>query len=48
MQLVAEGVETWQQHAFLQAHGCDEMQGFLIARAMPAAEYEAFASRPAD
>jgi diguanylate cyclase (GGDEF)-like protein/PAS domain S-box-containing protein len=47
MQLVAEGVETWQQHAFLQAHGCDEMQGYLISRAMPAAQFEEFVRRPA-
>ena len=45
MHLVAEGVETWQQHAFLQAHACEEMQGFLISRAVPAAEFEAFARR---
>jgi EAL domain-containing protein (putative c-di-GMP-specific phosphodiesterase class I) len=45
MHLVAEGVETGQQHAFLQAHGCDEMQGFLVSRAVPAADFAAFVRR---
>jgi predicted signal transduction protein with EAL and GGDEF domain len=30
--VVAEGVETQAQHAFLRAHGCDEMQGYLVSR----------------
>jgi diguanylate cyclase (GGDEF)-like protein/PAS domain S-box-containing protein len=34
--VVAEGVETEAQLAFLEAHGCDEIQGYFFARPMTA------------
>jgi EAL domain-containing protein (putative c-di-GMP-specific phosphodiesterase class I) len=38
MGIVAEGVETEAQLQFLRAAGCGQVQGFLIARPLPAAE----------
>ena len=40
--VVAEGVETAEQEAFLRAHNCDEIQGYLISRPVPADEFAAF------
>jgi diguanylate cyclase (GGDEF)-like protein/PAS domain S-box-containing protein len=38
---VAEGVETHEQLEFLSRTGCDQSQGYLHARPMPAADLEA-------
>jgi diguanylate cyclase (GGDEF)-like protein len=43
MLIVAEGVEEPQQRDVLRALGCDEVQGYLYARPMPAAAVLAFA-----
>jgi EAL domain-containing protein (putative c-di-GMP-specific phosphodiesterase class I) len=45
MQVVAEGVETLEQAQRLSELGCDELQGYLVARPMPAAEIPDFLSR---
>jgi diguanylate cyclase (GGDEF)-like protein/PAS domain S-box-containing protein len=37
--VLAEGVETKEQLAFLAREGCDEVQGYLIGRPRPIAEY---------
>jgi EAL domain-containing protein (putative c-di-GMP-specific phosphodiesterase class I) len=36
LKVVAEGVETEAQLAFLRSHYCDEYQGFLTSRALEA------------
>ncbi len=36
LQVVAEGVETAEQRDWLTAHSCDLLQGYLIARSLPA------------
>jgi EAL domain-containing protein (putative c-di-GMP-specific phosphodiesterase class I) len=43
---VAEGVELDAQQAFLTAHGCDVMQGYLLGRPMALDEFELRYGRP--
>jgi EAL domain-containing protein (putative c-di-GMP-specific phosphodiesterase class I) len=37
--VVAEGVETMEQEAFLREHACTEMQGYYFSRPVPAGEF---------
>ena len=41
MEVVAEGVEWAQQHDRLRELGCDQFQGFLYSRAVPAEDFSA-------
>jgi len=43
LKVVAEGVETQQQCDWLMKMGCDELQGYLFSRPIPAAEMERLA-----
>jgi diguanylate cyclase (GGDEF)-like protein/PAS domain S-box-containing protein len=41
LRVLAEGVETAEQLAFLHASGCDEMQGYFFSRPIPPADFAA-------
>jgi diguanylate cyclase (GGDEF)-like protein/PAS domain S-box-containing protein len=44
--LVAEGVETQEQLGFLAEEGCDAVQGYLIGKPAPIAQYATLVGRP--
>jgi diguanylate cyclase (GGDEF)-like protein/PAS domain S-box-containing protein len=40
MEVIAEGVETEEQRAFLEHHGCLRYQGYLFSKPVPLEEFE--------
>ncbi len=42
LKVIAEGVETPQQWDFLAENGCDEIQGYLVSKGVPSAEFRKF------
>jgi EAL domain-containing protein (putative c-di-GMP-specific phosphodiesterase class I) len=46
LRVVAEGVETAAQLAAVTALGCDRVQGYLVGKAMPAAEFQLLMASP--
>lgn len=48
LEVVAEGVETQEQMTFLEDHACNMAQGYVIARPLPAKDFENFLRRRRD
>ncbi|MCO7225072.1 EAL domain-containing protein [Pleionea sp. CnH1-48] len=42
LKVIAEGVESTQQWEFLAQHNCDEIQGYLVSKGIPADEFYTF------
>jgi EAL domain-containing protein (putative c-di-GMP-specific phosphodiesterase class I) len=40
LRVIAEGIETEAQAAFLRENNCDEMQGYLFSRPVPPQQVE--------
>ncbi|MDQ7049888.1 MAG: EAL domain-containing protein [Enterobacterales bacterium] len=42
LEVVAEGVETWQQFSFLQQNHCDDIQGYHFSKPLKEDEFKTF------
>ncbi|WP_291317752.1 EAL domain-containing protein [Desulfuromonas sp.] len=45
LQVIAEGVETDRQLEYLRGQGCEMVQGFLVSRPLPPAQFSRFLAR---
>lgn len=46
IRVLAEGVERFEEYAWLRQHGCTEFQGFYFSQPLTGDEFQAFASNP--
>ncbi len=46
LEVIAEGIETEEQLAFLRKKKCQQGQGYLFSRPIPAVEYSALLAQP--
>ena len=47
LEVIAEGVETENQLAFVREHGCDAVQGYFFSPALPGEEIKEFIKKGA-
>jgi EAL domain-containing protein (putative c-di-GMP-specific phosphodiesterase class I) len=45
LEVIAEGVETEEQHQILRSNGCNHYQGYLFGKPVPIDEFEAALKR---
>ncbi|MGE5413693.1 MAG: EAL domain-containing protein [Syntrophomonadaceae bacterium] len=48
LEVIAEGVETEEQLAFLKGHQCDQLQGFLLSKPLAADDFDRFLDESRD